>query len=132
MENIQKKMQELFGGSCYCYCLEYLFGGQRTIKELTNAVLNDWIACYIDDDGYVSKPLSIIEQYSSKHYKDVKKPLIDSLDDLPEGLWIVEYRNGTKQHFVVANRDGVIFDPSGDSNTVKNGKPVTYRLFVTK
>lgn len=128
MENIQSKMKELFGGSCYCYCLEYLFGNNRTIKELTNAVLQDWIAGYVDDNGYVSKPLAITGQ----KYKDVKKPLIDSLDDLPEGLWIVEYRNGNQQHFVVANRDGVVFDPSGDSNTVKNGKPFTYRLFVTK
>ena len=130
MENIQEKMKELFGGSCYCYCLEYLFGGQRTLKGLTNAVLQDWVAGYIDDDGYVSKPLSIVETYTGESYKDVKKPLIDSLDELPEGLWIVEYRWGTKQHFVVANRNGIVFDPSGDSNTVKNGEPFSYRLFI--
>jgi hypothetical protein len=130
MENIQEKMKELFGGSCYAYCLEYLFGNQRTLKGLTNAVLQDWVAGFIDDDGYVSKPLSIVETYVGAQYKDIKKPLIEKLEDLPDGLWIVEYRWGTKQHFVVANRDGIIFDPSGDSNTVKNGKPVTYRLFI--
>jgi len=130
MENIQEKMKELFGNSCYAYCLEYLFGSNRTLKELTNAVLQDWIAGYIDDDGYVSKPLSVVETYVGKQYRDIQKPLIDKLDDLPEGLWIVEYRWGTKQHFVVANRSGIVFDPSGDSNTVKNGKPFTYRLFI--
>lgn len=130
MENIQEKMKELFGGSCYAYCLEYLFGNNRTLKELTNAVLQDWMAGYIDDDGFVSKPLSVVGQYVGKQYKDIKKPLIDKLDDLPEGLWIVEYRWGTKQHFVVANSSGIIFDPSGDSNTVKNGKPFSYRLFI--
>ena len=131
MENIQSKMQELFGNSCYAYCLEYLFGEQRTLKGLTNAVLQDWIAGFICDDGYVSKPLSIVDQYVGKQYKDVKKPLIDKLEDLPsDDLWIVEYRWGTKQHFVVANKNGVVFDPAGNSNTVKNGKPFTYRLFV--
>ena len=130
MENIQEKMKELFGGSCYCYCLEYLFGGNRTLKELTNAVLQDWLSDFVGDDGYVSKPLSVVNRYVGKQYKDVKKPLIDSLDELPEGLWIVEYRNGTKQHFVVANNNGVVFDPSGDSITVKKGKPFSYRLFV--
>ena len=129
MENIQEKMKELFGGSCYAYCLEYLFGNLRTLKSLTNAVLQDWVAGYIDDDGFVSKPLKITNGYGHI-FKDVKKPLIDSLNDLPEGLWVVEYRWGTKQHFVVANRDGIVFDPSGDSNTVKNGKPFSYRLFV--
>lgn len=129
MENIQEKMKELFGSSCYCYCLEYLFGNQRTLKGLTNAVLQDWISGWVDDDGYVSKPLEIASGYGHI-FKDVKKPLIDKLGDLPGGLWIVEYRWGTKQHFVVANRNGIIFDPSGDSNTVKNGKPFSYRLFI--
>lgn len=129
MENIQEKMKELFGNSCYCYCLEYLFGNQRTLKGLTNAVLQDWMQGWIDDDGFVFKPLKIANGYGHI-FKDVKKLLIDSLEDLPDGLWIVEYRWGTKQHFVVANRDGIIFDPSGDSNTVRNGKPFSYRLFI--
>lgn len=130
MENVQESMKELFGNACYCYCLEYLFGNKRTVKDLTKEVVLDWYDGYLDNDGYVSKPLSIVNAYGFK-FRDIKKPLIDSLSDLPnDNYYIVEYRWGTKQHFVVANKNGIVFDPSGDSNTVKNGKPFSYRLFI--
>lgn len=131
MENIQEKMKELFGGSCYAFCLCYVFSNTKDewkwLEYISKGVQNGDIA----EDCYVQKPLDFIQMLSGEQYKDVKKPLIDSLDDLPnDNKWIVEYRWGTKQHFVVANRDGVVFDPSGDSNTVKNGKPFSYRLFI--
>lgn len=130
MENIQKQMQELFGASCYAYCIAYLFGEATTIKGQTRLVLEGWFNNSIDDDGYVSKPLQYIKGISGLTYKDVKKIDLNSLSELPDGLWIVEYRLNNKQHFVVANKDGVIFDPAGDSNTVKNGKPFTYRYYI--
>ena len=32
MENIQEKMKEFWSGSCYAYCIAWLFDGARTLK----------------------------------------------------------------------------------------------------
>ena len=104
--NIQSTMKELFGGSCYGYCLAYLFAGNRTIKELTRTFLNGWLRGYIDDDGFVSDPLHYVEGLCGEKYRDVSKPKIDSLEQLPSGLYVVEYKvnpESPKSHFVVAD-----------------------------
>ena len=62
MENIQVKMQEFWGGSCYAYCIAWLFNGDRTIKDLTSTVLKGWYSNYIDNSGYVSRPLQYINE----------------------------------------------------------------------
>lgn len=131
MENIQTKYAELLKSSCYAFCLCYVFSGTtnewKWLELISKGVQNGDIT----EDCYVQKPLDFIKMLCGTEYKDVKKPLIDSLDDLPnDNYHIVEYRWGTKQHFVVANSSGIIFDSSGDSNTVKNGKPFSYRLFI--
>ena len=48
MENIQNEMKKLFGGSCYGYCLAYLFGDYRNIKALTQAFMQGWVDGFID------------------------------------------------------------------------------------
>lgn len=128
--NIQKQMQELFGHSCYCYCLAKYFSGIKDVKGLTKLVLEGWISGYIEDDGYVAKPLQFIELIKGKKFKDVTKPAITNLSDLPEGDWIVEYSYNGGSHFVIANKKGVTFDPYGESNSVKFGKPISYRRFI--
>ena len=134
MENIQSKMKELFGNSCYAYCLAYKFANARTIKDLTSYVLDGWYDGYIDDDGYVSKPVQYINNTCKAITKviDVEKPNYKK-QSLVEDLNIImfEYNNGT--HFVVVDKEGdVVFDPSGDSKTVKYGIPVSIRKFITK
>ena len=135
MINIQETMKELFGGSCYGYCLVRQFTGIEDIKTLTYLFLEGWRQGFIDNDGFVSQPLKFIEMICGEKYKDVTKPKIDSLEKLPSGNWIVEYKRNPEtpaSHFVVANGDDekVIFDPSGNSNTVKVGKPFSYRKFI--
>lgn len=134
MENIQAKMKELFGNSCYAYCLAYKFGRARTIKDLTACVLDGWYAGYIDDDGFVSDPVNYVNQtcreYVCPIIKDVKKVNFKK-EELTEDINIVmwEYNKGT--HFVCMNKEGdVIFDPSGNSNSVKYGIPVSIRRFI--
>lgn len=134
MEDIQSKMKELFGGSCYAYCLAYKFAGARTMKDLTSYVLKGWYDGFIDDDGYVSKPVQYINNTCKASTKiiDVEKPVYKK-ENLIEDLNIVmfEYNNGT--HFVVVDKEGdVVFDPSGNSNTVKFGVPVSIRKYITK
>lgn len=128
MENIQKKMQELFGHSCYGYCIAYL-SGKTDIKDLTKAVLEGWYKGYIDDNGYVSKPHLFYNYCFGKDLvKDVEKPVYK-----PEPfnqIVCFEYNGGT--HFVVMRDDKVVFDPYGDSNSVKYGKATTVRKFIKK
>jgi hypothetical protein len=137
MENIQAKMKELFGGSCQPYCYAYIANPTDSIKVLTNRVLKGWNEGYIDDDGYVSKP---VQYYNSLlpadniDIKDVVKVPINNLNELPEkGMFSVEFklqRTDKKSHFAVCVRGKIIFDPSGESNTCKYGVPVSYRKLV--
>ena len=64
MENIQNEMKKLFGGSCYGYCLAYLFGDYRDIKALTQAFMQGWVDGFIDYDGFVTNPLGFIHSIS--------------------------------------------------------------------
>ncbi len=134
MENIQSKMKELFGNSCYAYCLAYKFANARSIKELTSCVLHGWIAGFIDGDGFVSDPVNYVNQtcreYVRPMIRDVQKPDYKK-ENLIEDVNIVmfEYNGGT--HFVCMNKEGdVIFDPSGDSKSVKYGIPVSIRKYI--
>lgn len=129
MKNIQAQMKELFGNSCYAYCIAAIsiLPEGRTLKRLTKAVLDYWLMGYIDDDGYVSKPvecMNIHKAYSV--YKDVKH--VPYVPSPKEQIVCWEYNGGT--HFVIMKDDKVIFDPAGDSNTVKYGKIKNARLFV--
>lgn len=138
MINIQKEMENLFGHSCYCYSLAYLLSETTDIKKLTKLVLNGWYKGFVDDDGYISKPVEyyngIVEELASgqRSIRDVEKPGISSLSELPDDdNHVVEYMYGKQSHFVVANRsEGVVFDPYGNSNTVRNGKPVSWRKYI--
>ena len=133
MINIQAQMKELFGNSCYAYCLTKQFLKTDDIKTLTRYVLEGWMLGYIDNDGFVSKPLQFIKLLCGHQYKDIKKVYISSLSELPDGLFIVEYKKtptAKESHFVIANRDGVVWDPSGNSITVQVGAPFSYREFV--
>lgn len=136
MVNIQAQMKELFGGSCMAYCYAYLAHPSSSVKQLTNCFLKGWSEGNIDNDGFVSKP---VQYYNSlmpadnRYIKDVAKVAICRLPELPDGLWIVEYKvhpDFEDSHFVVATNDGIVFDPSGDSNTVRYGAPVSYRKLI--
>ena len=119
MLNIQSQMKELFGNSCYAYCMGYM-QGLRDIKDLTRFVLQAWYDGYIKDDGYVEFPQKIMKCKDVRHvkYKPSAVPQIV--------CW--KYNGGT--HFVVMQHDKVVFDPSGDSNTCKYGKIDTAREFI--
>lgn len=129
MENIQAKMKELFGGSCYGYCLAYLFGDNKSIKYLTSCFLEGWKRGFVDDDGYVSMPLKYIEMISGIRYKDVEKPEIYKIEEIKEPI-IVEWQYNGGSHFVVVEEGSVVFDPAGNSNSVKFGIPVSIRKFI--
>lgn len=140
MENIQAMMKELFGNSCTAYCYAYVAFKQRNtvsipdVKYLTRKVLEGWYAGYIDDDGYASKPVPYFNDIcGGNRIYDIQKVDLFKLSDLPEGLWVVEFklqRTDKKSHFAVAERKGIVFDPSGRSNTCAYGVPVSYRKLL--
>lgn len=119
MENIQAKMKELFGNSCYAYCLAYL-NGNRTLKDLTKAVLEYWYKGYVEDDGFVTQPQKIMNCKDVQHV-----PYVPS-DEEQIVCW--EYNGGT--HFVIMKDNKVVFDPAGESNSVKYGKIKNTRKFI--
>lgn len=127
-------MKELFGNSCYAYCISYL-SGKRNIKDLTKDVLDGWYKGYIDDGGFVSKPHLFYNLCFGKDLvKDVQHVPYVPTDDEQIVCW--EYNGGT--HFVVmkgkdsSGSGKVVFDPSGDSNSVKYGKIKNARKFLKK
>jgi hypothetical protein len=126
MKNIQAQMKELFGNSCYAYCIAALFRKTADIKVLTKYVLEGWYNGYIEDDGYVAKPLQFIKLVCGETYKDVQHVPYEPLDKEQIVCW--EFNGGT--HFVIMKDNQVVFDPSGDSNSVKYGKPKNARLFI--
>lgn len=135
--NIQKSMEDLFGNACYAYCVAWNFSDatQRdNIKYLTSKVVEGWMNGWIDDDGFVSKPVPYANAVLGTNViRDVEKVNITSLSELPEkGYHIVEYDWGVKKHFVVCNRKGIVFDSWENSDTVKYGKPTSYRKYITK
>lgn len=137
MENIQAMMKELFGNSCQAYCYAYIAHPASGVHQLTNCVLKGWNEGYIDDDGYVSKP---VQYYNSLmpadgiRIRDVTQVPINNLSELPlTGMFSVEFRltpEAKEKHFAVCTRGRILFDPSGESNTCKNGVPVSYRKLV--
>lgn len=135
MENIQAKMKELFGNSCQAYCYAYIAQPTTDVKVLTNRVLKGWNECYIDDDGFVKKPVQYYNMMCPhRKIRNVRKVPINNLDELPSDMYLsVEFkleRTDKKSHFAVCVKGKIIFDPSGDSNTCKYGVPVSYREFV--
>ena len=135
--NIQKSMSGLFGNACYAFCIAWMFSNEnerKDIKYLTSKVLEGWINGWIDDDGYVSKPVEYANAVlgtSKPIIKDVVKVKINSLSDLPEkGYWAVEWDYGTGKHFVVCDRNGIVFDSWPESSCVTLGKPTSYRKYI--
>ena len=126
--NIQKQMQELFGNSCYAYCIAYMYSESSDIKDLTRAVLEGWYKGYISNDGDVSAPHLFANMCLGKErfYTDVvKKPYKEE-----PFHQIVCWEWCKKTHFVVMRAGKITFDPWPDSETVKNGKPVMVREFI--
>lgn len=134
--NLQEVMKELFSNSCLGYTYSYLGrskqGAKPDMHTLTTDFLNGWNNGWITDNGYVTKPIEYLESVGIK-IRDIKKVPITKLSELPEGVWVVEYKktpDSKDSHFVAANKKKIIFDCCGESVTCKVGKPVSYREFI--
>lgn len=126
--NIQKQMSNFFLNACYAYCIAYMYGNTADEYELTELVLQGLKKGYISQDGYVSAPQLFANLCMGKEnfYTDVKKkPYKQEIFDQ-----IVCWEWNDKTHFVAMRSGKIIFDPWPNSETVKNGKPVSVREFI--
>lgn len=132
MKNLQEKYKKFFSGVCYAFCLVKKFRPEVSDAEIAWDVLCGWDAGFIEDDGYVSKPVEFINEcildglgtVSDVEKVDYKKENLT--EDANIVMW--EYNGGT--HFVIMNQAGdITFDPSGNSNSVKYGIPVSIRKY---
>ena len=133
MENLQEKYKKFFSGVCYSFCLVKKFRPKATDAEIAKITLDGWDKGYVDADGYVAKPVEFINEciFDGKcAVRDVEK--VDfSIHALEDKCNIVMWQYGEGTHFTIMNQAGdVIFDPSGNSNSVKFGIPVSIRRFV--
>ena len=127
VNNYQVWARDLFSGACYAACISYMNGNDDPIA-ITRNILNGVEKGSIDNDGYVSKPHLFANMCLGKEnfYSDViKKPY---KEEPFNQIVCFEYNGGT--HFVVMRSGKVVFDPSGNSNSVKYGKPVSVREFI--
>ena len=135
-ENVQEKLKFIWGNSCYALCIAYI-NGLTDIKNMVYAVAAGILNGSIEEDCYVKEPVkyanlckSLAPAKSSQVFKNVEKVDIKSLMDLPDdGLYAVEWKYGCGSHFAVCRRGEVVWDPSGDSNSVKYGTIHSYRRF---
>lgn len=130
MENLQEKYKKFFSGVCYAFCLVKKFNPKASDAEIAMIVLSGWNNDYLEDDGYVKYPVDFINTFTAKKIRDVQK--IDfKKENLTEDMNIVMFSYNGGTHFVIMNKEGdVIFDPSGNSNSVKYGVPVSIRKYI--
>lgn len=133
--NIQREMSTLFGNACYAFTIAWIYSEPEirdNIIYLTYDVIQGLTNDFIEMDGFVKAPHKYANMcIGEKKFKDVEKVKISSLDDLPvNGTFAVEFNYGTKKHFVACEKGKVVFDPWENSETVKYGKPTSYRKFI--
>lgn len=128
MRNIQEEMKELWGNSCYAWCLVWLFYEKSEITNMMNQITKGIEKKYIDYPScWVREPVKFVNMLlGSSRFRDVEKVYSQPPYNDPT---IVEWINGKQSHFVVMQEGKVIFDPSGDSKTVRNGKILSWRKF---
>lgn len=117
--------RSIWNSGCYflsiLYCADQLdsaFGLYKTfVKE-------GWM----EEDCYIKDPASIMSYLFPNKYSITKSVGVDDKADFNIAYY---YNPSTKyHHFVVVDKQGnVIYDPLGESNTVKNGYPESYRCF---
>lgn len=126
--NIQEEMKELWGNSCYAWCLVWLYSGDTELTNMMKNIIKGIEKKYIDyPDCYVRHPARFVNMLMGfNRFKDVEKVYSEPPKNASV---IVEWVNGEQSHFVVMQDGKVVFDPSGDSKTVRNGKISSWRRF---
>lgn len=123
---MEQEICKILGESgCYFFCLLRCARKENDgISIYKEVVDRGWMG----SDCYIKDPCAILNYLTNKTYSLKKDAVLDPKVDIAIGRW----RNpATKHsHFVVMDSDNnVTYDPLGDSITVANGYPESYRLF---
>lgn len=129
MRNIQEEMKELWGNSCYAWCLVWLYSDKSEITNMMSKIIQGIEKKYIDYPScWVRKPVDFVNMLLGfNRFKDVEKVYSEPPKNASV---IVEWINGKQSHFVIMQDGKVVFDPSGNSKTVQNGKILSWRRFI--
>jgi hypothetical protein len=132
MDAIQKICEIIGESGCYFLCLLHLVGkDDEAIRLYKESVENGGIM----NDCFVNSPQLVLKTASGK---DFSIRYADKAYNTAEGeLQILRFERKltgvTYSHFVVGDGKGhVVFDPLGDSQTVKYGSVVSQRIVKEK
>lgn len=117
-----------------CYFLSLLYVRKISYSEITSLdellmYYDTFIACgWMDPDCYVKDPCAILGFLTGKKYIVKKSEVLDPNANIIIGRW---HNPTTKHsHFVVMDsNNNVVWDPLGNSITVRDGLVESYRLF---
>lgn len=118
-----------------CYFLSLVYIAEQEIKKSIDIIdlYNTCVAKgWMKEDCYILDPAAILSYLIGKKTMFFK---VDGTKFTPTKFErvISRYENNARgklySHFVVGCNGKVIYDPLGESNTVKNGKLVSYRVF---
>lgn len=133
MKNLQEKYENFFREACYAFCLVKKFNPKASDAEIARYALDGLECGFIEDDGYVSHPVQFVNFITNEDECISVKKVDYKKDELTEDKNIVMWKYEDDIQFVIMNKDGdIVWNPSGNSNTVKYGVPVSIRRFITK
>ena len=132
----QKVMGTL--GRYGCYFLSIVRAAEKITGHRIDAVqiYNDaTMARWMDTDCFVVQPNRVLEMMTGQKW-DIRKDLKTYKPQSGE-VMIMRYESQKTgilySHFVLCSADGSIeYDPYGDSSTVKDGQPVSSRIFTRR
>ena len=118
-----------------CYLLSIVYIAEKILKERIDAVelyVAAEFAKVIQPDCFVNDPAKLMQMMVPGKWQVTKQPTTYNPGD--DEYEITRYERSTPAsvltHFVVTGGNGsVVYDPLGDSFTVKLGKPVSKRIF---
>ena len=121
----QEICRQIWNGGCYFLCLlKFCNEEDNAIFWYKECVKKD----YMGDDCYIKNPTAILRLVTGKNFNVVKQSGAYAAD-----LVITRYYcpKTEHNHFVITDENAVVkYDPLGESYTVKNGYPESYRLFT--
>lgn len=125
-----------FLGESGCYFLSIVFLAEEILKKPLNpiALYFEFLEKkYITEDCFVSSPEKIFSELVHKRYMVAKETVEYKVKENEYEILRFEYKPSTMSlmaHFVVGNGLGEVeYDPYGDSQTVKNGRLISKRIF---
>lgn len=123
---IQKILEKIGMEGCYFLCLLRAAGLPQS--KIVDAYCKCLERKYIGDDCFIYDGVAILRLFGVD-VKNCEKVDAEKINPMRQyKVKIACYQNGRYSHFVLITDDG-IFDPLGESNTVKNGVLKSWRLY---